>query len=38
MNFGAEYDKEEMMRKMAESAKMYDPSATDGHDCCSRRN
>jgi len=28
--FGAEYDKEEMMRKMAESAKMYDPSAMMG--------
>lgn len=28
--FGAEYDKEEMMRKMAESAKMYDPSSMMG--------
>jgi hypothetical protein len=28
--FGAEYDKEEMMRKIAESSKMYDPSAMMG--------
>jgi|GEM_PF-3072276 len=28
--FGAEYDKEEMMRKIAESAKMYDPSELMG--------
>lgn len=28
--FGAEYDKEEMMRKIAESAKMYDPSSLVG--------